>query len=276
MAEHSIITGEGVELELPAATVLSRIVSSLIDYGLLTIAYTALIFSLASTFPDLNGAQVGTLIVSATAIFFWLVPALVTASSNGRSLGKLVTRTRVVRLDGGTITANQAFIRATAGILEVIGTLGLIATVASFVTKNSQRLGDMLAGTYVVRWPSRSAWEPRASMPRELAGWAQIAQTRALPIGLSLNVADFLKGRDRLTAQARQAQARALAAACEKYVAPPPPWGTPAEAFIEALTVIRYDVERRRFAQAAERRQRLGTREAEIPYGLDEAAWAQR
>ncbi|KTF04080.1 MULTISPECIES: RDD family protein [Trueperella] len=272
MAEHSIITGEGVELELPAATVLSRIVSGLIDYGLIVIAYVVLIFSLANTFPTFNGAQVATIVVSVTAVLFWLLPALVTTTSNGRSLGKLVTRTRVVRLDGGTITANQAFIRATAGILEVFVAFGAIATITSFITKNSQRLGDMLAGTYVVRWPSRSDWEPKVSMPQGLAAWAGVAQTRALPTGLSLNIADFLKGRERLTPQARQAQARALAAACEKYVSPPPPWGTPAEAFIEAVTVIRYDVERRRYTEVTERRQRLGTRVAEIPYGLGESA----
>ncbi|AZR00881.1 RDD family protein [Trueperella pyogenes] len=263
----SIITGEGVELELPAATVLSRILAGLIDYGLLAIIVLTLLKNFIGVL-ELNSAQARTGAVVAIALFFWLVPALITASFNGRSLGKIVTRTRVVGLDGATITTNQAFVRATVGIAEIYLSLGLLATITAFASRRGQRLGDMLAGTYVVRWPSRRVWEPEVSMPRELATWADVAHTRPLPTGLTLNMADFLKSRTRLTPQARQAQARALAAACERYVYPPPAWGTPPEDFIEAMTVLRYQAELSHHSAVIQRRASLSKRIEDAPYGL--------
>ncbi|QOQ38329.1 RDD family protein [Trueperella pecoris] len=275
----NIITGEGVELELPSATVLSRIVSGVIDYGLLILTYVIFLFNIAPVINNvlrLNAAQGRSLLIFTTAIFFWVLPALITGIFHGRTLGKLATRTRVVQLDGGTITMNQAFIRSTVGIFEVFVTLGVVATVVAFVSQRGRRLGDMLGGTYVTRWPSRPTWEPKVSMPEELAAWASIAQTRPIPGGLSLNIADFLKARKRLTDRARESQSRALAAACERYVSPPPPWGTPPEAFLEAMTLLRYDAETRRLATLDARRQRLNTRITDMPFGVDRVSSGDR
>lgn len=277
MAGHNtppdaIITGEGVELELPAATALSRIVSGLLDYGLIFGVWLFLGWATAPLLQDLNYAELTTLMVGSLAVFFWVIPALITGTMNGSSPGKALTKMRVVTMDGGTVSMQQAFIRATVGIVEIWLTLGLLAIAASFVSKRGQRFGDMAAGTYVVRWPKKVHWEPDVSMPPELASWANLAQSRALPTGLSLNIAEFLKSRDRLSPQAREAQSRALATASERFVSPPPPWGTHPELFLEAVTIIRYTVERQRYARVNERRFRLGERIGGMPYGLAEGA----
>lgn len=264
----AIITGEGVALELPAATTLSRIGSGLVDYGLTFVALGLVLWNLAPALQDMSAARGSVVIIFTIAVFLWIVPALVTGVMNGTSPGRALARIRVVTLDGGTITMQQSFIRATLGIIEVWLTLGMLATIVSTASKRGQRFGDMAAGTYVVRWPKKTSWEPEAAMPPSLAQWAQLAQTRPLPTGLSLNVADFLKSRGTLAPEYRDVQARALAAACERYVSPPPPWGTNPEEFLEAMTVIRYSVERRRHARITERRARLTKRVSDMPYGL--------
>ncbi len=264
----AIVTGEGVALELPAATALSRIGSGVVDYVLIFLAWLLLVWNLDPLTTSMSYAMTTALIIGSMAIFWWAIPALITGVMNGSSPGRALMRTRVVTVSGGTVSMHQAFIRSTVGIIEVWMTLGVLAMVVSFVSKKGQRLGDMAAETYVVRWPKRTTWEPNVSMPPELMQWADLAQTRPLPTGLSLNVAEFLKSRDRLTPDARKAQARALAGACERYVSPPPPWGTPAEQFLEAVTIIRYTNERRRYTRVGERRSRLSERVSDMPYGF--------
>lgn len=266
--EDGIMTGEGVELELPAATVLSRIASGVVDYWLLFIALIITLWSAIPILRELNQAQITATVIASMAVFFWLIPALITMITKGSSLGRLMLRTRVVTTSGTTISGQQSFMRATVGIVEIWLTFGVLATVVSFLSKRGQRFGDMAAGTYVVRWPKKATWALNITMPAELAGWAQLAQTRPLPTGLSLNAAAFLKSRTRLSPQARTAQARALATACESYVSPPPPWGTDPESFIEAVLLVRYDVERRRYEAVNARRSRLGWRIGTVPYGL--------
>ncbi|WP_353066184.1 RDD family protein [Arcanobacterium hippocoleae] len=177
------------------------------------------------------------------AVYVWIIPATVTAMTHGFSLGKLLLRIRVVRLDGGTISTRQSFIRALIAIFEVWMTLGVAGAITVLITKKAQRIGDMLAGTYVVRWVKHRREEPQFEMPAALQTWAQITQTRALPVELGLHIQNHLQMAQKLTLHAREKQALALAASAEKYVAPPVPWGTPPEDFLKALIILRYQIE---------------------------------
>jgi len=71
----------------------------------------------------------------------------------GRSLGKLITGTIVVNKDGDPPGFPKAIIRTLLRLVEVNPFLlgGLPAGIFVFSTEHRQRLGDMLAGTYVVR-----------------------------------------------------------------------------------------------------------------------------
>lgn len=240
---EQIVTGEAVVLELPAATAFSRIVSGGIDvllYGLLLFGTVYLANDLNFGFSD---ALWNSLVIVILVSFIWLIPATVTALSRGLSLGKILTGIRVVRLDGGTISTRQAFIRGLLAIFEVWMTLGVVAAITIFATKRAQRVGDLLAGTYVVRWPKHLRSEPELEIAPQLQNWASTVQTSPLPAGLTLNIVNHFKTAKKLTAQARSKQAQVLAAAAEQYVSPPVPWGTPPEEFLAALLLLRSEVE---------------------------------
>lgn len=70
--------------------------------------------------------------------------------SRGQTIGKMVTKIRVVREDGGEIDMNQAFTR---NILRIID--GLIAYLVGAIliwrSDKKQRLGDRVAKTVVVK-----------------------------------------------------------------------------------------------------------------------------
>jgi uncharacterized RDD family membrane protein YckC len=90
-------------------------------------------------------------------IVFWLVALIayfvVFEALWGRTLGKLVTGTIVIDRDGRAPGFTKAIARTLLRLIEVNPLLigGLPAGIALLVTKRHQRMGDLLAGTYVVR-----------------------------------------------------------------------------------------------------------------------------
>ena len=70
----------------------------------------------------------------------------------GKTLGKFVTRTRVVNAAGRRPSFVQAIVRTLFRLLEVNPVLagGIPAGIAVVASRGKQRLGDMAAGTYVL------------------------------------------------------------------------------------------------------------------------------
>jgi uncharacterized RDD family membrane protein YckC len=94
-------------------------------------------------------------------VFGWLVLAwlvviiayfVVLEGAFGRTLGKLITGTIVIDRDGRAPGMAKALVRTLLRLVEVNPVLigGLPAGIALLVTMRHQRLGDLLAGTYVV------------------------------------------------------------------------------------------------------------------------------
>ena len=77
----------------------------------------------------------------------------------------MVTGTRVVRDDGGTVRFRHCLVRALLAIVEIWATWAVPALCASIVTKRGKRFGDMLAGTYVVRRPESLVRYARPAHP---------------------------------------------------------------------------------------------------------------
>ncbi len=88
---------------------------------------------------------------------FWILLALayfpLTEGLKGWSLGKLVSKTRVVNAQGAVPGLLSAFLRTLPRILEVNPLLagGVPAGLIVLASKKRQRLGDMLAGTFVLK-----------------------------------------------------------------------------------------------------------------------------
>jgi uncharacterized RDD family membrane protein YckC len=109
-------------------------------------------------------------------VWVWVLVGLsyfpITEHLTGKTLGKKMAGLIVVDEEGQLPTVSQVVIRTLARLLEVnpLGG-GLIAAIVVLVTKDHQRLGDLWAGTFVVRVDalreSRSTAPPPIE-PREL------------------------------------------------------------------------------------------------------------
>lgn len=247
MTPELMITGEAVALEVTPISVGVRLLSGLIDYGLyamgLFVTFLTITVTIESS-PGLPSQAVWTAIIM-LMMFLWmvLVPVTVEVLTRGRSAGRFVTGTRLVRDDGGSVRLRHTVVRVLVGSVEIWLTSGILAVGTCIVTRRGKRLGDMLAGTYAVRDDASSRDAPPLIMPPELAAWASQADLRALPGNLALVGRTFLQRASTMRPDARARIAIQLAAEVEAHVAPPPPPGTHPERFLAAVLVARRDRE---------------------------------
>ncbi|MEJ5914107.1 RDD family protein [Pseudokineococcus sp. 1T1Z-3] len=243
-----VVTGDAVVLELPRASPAVRLVSGLLDALVVVLLAVVLAFTLGPLLPLGNTSAVATIVGLALALLFLAVPAGVETLTRGRSLGRLVVGTRVVRDDGGPTRFRHAFVRALAGVLELWLLAGGPALITALVSRRGKRLGDLLAGTVVVRERAARQEVGRAAMPPELAAWAASADVASLPAGLALACRQLLARRHRLNPSSRERLGAALRADVVDRVFPPPPGSAPDERVLEAVLAERHrrDLERLR------------------------------
>jgi len=153
----NIDTPELVSIELPLAGIGSRFIAILIDSLILGAALFLLIFLAAFILPALNllgpksaswGLGIFFLIIF---LLFWGYFALFEAFNNGRTLGKRVAKIRVIHQSGRGINFAEALARNLVRVIDYLPGFYGVGIAAMFMSKRSQRLGDMVAGTLVVR-----------------------------------------------------------------------------------------------------------------------------
>lgn len=259
--DNTLVIGEGVVLDLQPASFPTRLVSALFDYVSLLVILVGLTIAVASVLDSLDSAAAGALFLILYVGVLVGVPTLIETLTRGKSLGRLVMGLRVVRDDGGAIRLRHAIIRAMVSVLEIWMLFGAPALLCSLGNSKGKRVGDLLAGSYVVRERGYRPPVLYLQMPPPLAGWAAGADIARLPDDLAMAVRQFLTRAQLLAPSAREALGRQLADEVRLRVAPAPPPGTPAEAFLAAVMVARRDRELTRLGkereQAARREQSL-------------------
>lgn len=252
-----VVTGEAVLLDVRAASFASRAVSGAIDLAIAGIALFTLAFVAAGLASSLDEAAASALMLVVFLAVAVGVPVLVETLTRGRTLGKLVMGLRTVRDDGGPIRLRHAVVRALVGFVEIYLLMGVPALVCSLLSPRSQRLGDLAAGTYVVRERAARQASVMAQLPPHLAGWVHTADIGRLPDALALSVRQFLSRAPGMHAPAREAMARQLAQAVSAHVAPAPPARTHPEDFLAAVLAERRRRDLERLAREEHARRRL-------------------
>ena len=153
-----LLTPEAVVLGFDTAGLPTRLLARLIDATLQLTLLVGVLTGLAL----LSGAgvpDVGLLIAA-----FFLVPLLLFGYPivletlwRGRTLGKAAPGLRVVTVEGAPIRFRHALIRGGAEMVDLYGlgvlivAPGIVGAIAIATSRKGQRLGDIVAGTIVVR-----------------------------------------------------------------------------------------------------------------------------
>ena len=236
-----VVTPEAVRLQFSEANVGSRAVAFLLDAFVLTM--TLLAINAALGFLLVAGAQTLpswvpiTVLVIVNFLLFFGYPVACETLLGGRTPGKSAIGLRVVTVEGAPIGFRHAAIRAALGLVDFFLTFGVAAIAATLFSKRHQRLGDMVAGTVVLR-ERTAAPAPMASAFTVPVGAESYAVTLD-PAGLSPRdyeaVRGFLLRANTLPPEVRADLGRTLARGLATKLSHVPPPSVSAELFLSCL-----------------------------------------
>lgn len=241
VGRDALITGDAVLLDLRTASFATRMLSAVID-GVLQLTILvggtiAMVWLAARAELDDGLVVAGALVMSVLAYVGY--PVLCELLLRGRSVGRLVMGTRVVREDGGPVHVRQSLIRAVMAMLEIWSTAGAIALTCSVIDRRARRVGDLLAGTMVIQERMRDRTPLRVEVPASLQDWVQGADVGRLPITLMQDVRSFLPRASTINPESRRQLSRDLLRRTLPHVTPAPPPGTDPEEFLTAVLAER-------------------------------------
>lgn len=152
MKKINIITAQNVNIEYQLATAGDRILSFVIDFGILMIFYGVLAFFAALTGNGFFTNLVNYLMV----ILFLIYDAVAETLLDGQTLGKRLIKIRVVKLNGEKPTIGDYLLRGLFRIVDIFLSSGGVAIVLISTSTRGQRIGDILAGTTIIRLKSHT------------------------------------------------------------------------------------------------------------------------
>ena len=139
-------TTQNVFIEYPLASVGERIVAYLIDWIIL-IFYTIAIVAVLSTI-EVEVWYIWLILIGVPMLFFSL---LFEIFMNGQTPGKFAMKIKVVRLDGTPPAIGDYLMRWIFSFIDFYMLSGAVAVVIIAAGGKGQRLGDVVAGTSVVK-----------------------------------------------------------------------------------------------------------------------------
>lgn len=167
-----IRTAHNVGIDVEVAGLGDRVLAALVDYLIIGSLFVGLV--VVVTFAE----SLALFIAGYLPLFAYFL--LCEVFLDGQSIGKRVRGLRVARLDGTPPTLGTYVLRWLLRIVEIDLAFGTVAFVTILVNGRGQRLGDLAAGTTVVRVKRRLSLEDTVFTPTEEGYVPQFAQVDRL------------------------------------------------------------------------------------------------
>jgi uncharacterized RDD family membrane protein YckC len=142
------VTPEAVTIALDVAGLGSRMIAWIIDTLIQLVVVVPILLGIGA--GNLSGSVEVVVLSLILFLLFWGYYPIFELSWQGRTPGKRAQRLRVIRTDGQPAGGAAIMVRNLIRILDVF-LLPFLAVISMIVTSRAQRLGDLAAGTMVVR-----------------------------------------------------------------------------------------------------------------------------
>jgi uncharacterized RDD family membrane protein YckC len=237
LQQPRMVTPEAVALEFTTANVGSRILAFVLDAAIVGVVSFLGLLPLVLTDATLpEWLLVSILVILIPGWFFGYFTVSETLW-RGRTVGKAALGLRVVTKEGGPVRFRHAAVRTLLGLVDFGIGSGFFAVVFILLTRDNQRLGDLLAGTLVLR--ERSGLPAPApvsfDVPGGLEPYAAMLDVSGLTTEQYQAVRTFLLRTPSLAPQARASLALQLASPLAERLRPPPPAGVPPELYLRCV-----------------------------------------
>lgn len=166
-------TPENVTFGYEIAGVGSRFLAALVDTLLITVLQVIAFAGIAGLArladPGLGASDLSAWVVALAGLlafgFYWGYYTFFEMLLAGQSPGKRWVGLRVIRRDGTPLTLSESIVRNLVRLVDFMPAYYGVGVVAMFVDGQTRRLGDLAAGTLVVRDKAAIALESLAAGP---------------------------------------------------------------------------------------------------------------
>lgn len=154
MQTVTVHTTQNIGIDYEVAGLGERIVALLIDYALFVVLAILGLFLISSGSNVLTGGYyIG---IGALFVFYDLLCEML---FNGQSVGKRIMKIKVISIDGGRPSFGQYLIRWLFRLVDCTITGYVGGLLCAALSKNVQRIGDMIAGTTLIKTRPRTQME---------------------------------------------------------------------------------------------------------------------
>jgi len=157
MKTTEIVTAHNVIIQYELAAILGRVLALLLDLVIqvfyITIC-TILFTTLSAGFAANKVFDSGEVIYTAFTLFMlpvFFYSFIMEAFFGGQSIGKMALGIRVVKVSGGNPSMGELFLRWSFRLIDIFLSVGSIAALSASSSDKTQRLGDVIANTCVIK-----------------------------------------------------------------------------------------------------------------------------
>lgn len=148
MIHSDIITNQFVRINQTPASIGERILAKVIDLVIILL-YSVGFYYLTSNIYDYMGEKMRLFYFLTVTLPIWAYDFLWETFNEGQSPGKYIMKIRVVNKDGSRPTLGSFFMRWLLSMIDT-GLCG-IGILVIILSKHSQRIGDLAAGTMIIK-----------------------------------------------------------------------------------------------------------------------------
>ncbi len=186
---YFVRTPENVTFEFEPAGLASRFAAWLVDIAVLGIGSMAIMLAVSLSFP-LSGPFSMAAAGVAVFAFIWGYHVYFEYARGGATVGKRLLGIQVISDDGLPLDFWQAMVRNLLRAVDFLSPVYFLGASAAFLDRWNRRLGDLAAGTIVVR-------KRRAARPEEVVAPSERYNTLLEDLALASRLRMGIRGEER-------------------------------------------------------------------------------